>query len=161
MSRWAAALPRQEGGDGRCCVLAGAVPTVRSEQPRRNISNELGRLSCVCISLGDVQAVCAGAESPLGSSDLEQEVLGYGVAVAPREAQAVLVAGAARQDRGMGLDCREMSYWARIIRASSPALEKSFVFASQLCAQCSGNVNRFAVFPEVFLASPVCMLLPL
>lgn len=137
VSRWAAALPRQEGGDGRCCVLAGAVPTVRSEQPRRNISNELGRLSCVCISLGDVQAVCAGAESPLGSSDLEQEVLGYGVAVAPREAQAVLVAGAARQDRGMGLDCREMSYWARIIRTGSflPRLREVIrICKSALCS---------------------------
>lgn len=149
VSRWAAALPRQEGGDGRCCVLAGAVPahrlagTARSEQPRCNISNELGRLSCGCTSLGDVRAVyevlcvCQRRECPPGSSGLQQEVLGYGVAVPPCEAQAMLVVGAVRQDRGMGLDCREMSCWARIIRPGSflPRLREVIrICKSALCS---------------------------
>lgn len=72
VSRRAAALPRQEGGDGRCCVLAGAAPThrlagtVRSEQPCCNISNELGRLSCGSAGVGDVRGVYEVLRVPAG-----------------------------------------------------------------------------------------------
>lgn len=102
---------------------------------------------------------CQGRECPLGSRGLEQEVLGCGLVVAPREAQAMLMAGA----EGWGWTAGKCAagLGSSKLGASSPALEKSFAFASQLCAQRCGNVNRFAVFPEVLPASRVFMLLPL
>lgn len=158
--RWAMPCP-----GGRCRVPVGSSPAPaggrrwamlcpgrsrtrpparrHSEQPRCNISNELGRLSCGCTNLGDVRAVyevlcvCQRRECPPGSSGLQQEVLGYGVAVPPCEAQAMLVVGAVRQDRGMGLDCREMSCWARIIRPGSflPRLREVIrICKSALCS---------------------------
>lgn len=105
---------------------------------------------CVCQGRVPAGQQCSGAGG-----------VGCRVVVAPREAQAMPVTGAVRQGTGMGLDCREMSSGLRSSKlgASSPALEKSFAFASQLCAQCCGNVNRFAVFPEVLLLVCACCFL--
>lgn len=80
--------------------------------------------------------VCQGRECPLGSSGLEQE-LSYGVVAAPRDAQAVLVADAVCPGRGMGLDCRKMSCWARIIQTGSflPRLREVIrICKSALCS---------------------------